>query len=573
MHLNTLAGRRFARPTGAKLGITLLTAAFFATATWAKPEMESKADFSIRQQLALSKSSGWTSVIIKLRSRLTPEQSEQLMALDADTYRHLPIVQSLAVRLPNRNLRALTELSFVDRLSADSKMRKYDEFTTGRSGAMAAFQQYGLTGNGVAVAVVDSGIDDHDDLNDPLTGLSRVTASVSFVSTNSNPGDLCGHGTHVAGIIAGNGASSSGTGYTHTFLGVARKASLVNVRVLDAFGRTDASTVLASLQWVMNNRKKYGIRVVNMSLGHSVGESYTTDPLCQAVEQLWKNGVVVVVAAGNDGRVSDVDNPLSNDNEGYGTSYGSIGSPGNDPYVITVGAMKSTDGQRGHDTIATYSGRGPSRLDYIVKPDICAPGNKVISLRKPLSFLELTGPTSIIPVNSYRSNAPFWQASDYFELSGTSMATPVVSGAVALMLQSNPNLSPDTIKARLMVTADKWRMPNGQPDITAYGSGYLDIVGALNSKVTAAQSARSPYMKRDLNGNVFLSLDGVWGERAMWGTGQSLDAVFGSSVIAPDQMIFGSRAMWGTNEVWGNRAMWGTDQFRLNLGPITLFGE
>ena len=149
--------------------------------------------------------------------------------------------------------------------------------------------------------------------------------------------------------------------------------------MLDGNGQGSVSTVVAGIQWVVSNKAKYNIRVLNLSLGHPVGESYTTDPSCQAVEAAWKAGIVVVCAAGNEGRASAT-NTAGAANEGWGTAYGSITSPGNDPYVITVGATKSMDGNRADDKIATYSSRGPSRLDLVLKPDLVAPGNHVISL-------------------------------------------------------------------------------------------------------------------------------------------------------------------------------------------------
>src|SRR5262249_22460536 len=149
--------------------------------------------------------------------------------------------------------------------------------------------------------------------------------------------DWLGHGSHVAGIIAGNGSQSSASGTrsytTHHFYGIARNANLVSLRVLDELGNGNVSDVVAAIQWAVNNRVQYNIRVMNLSLGHAPGESYMTDPLCQACEAAWKRGIVVVCAAGNDGRKNAIQG-LAQDNEGYGTAYGSINSPGNDPYVI-----------------------------------------------------------------------------------------------------------------------------------------------------------------------------------------------------------------------------------------------
>jgi len=165
----------------------------------------------------------------------------------------------------------------------------------------------------------------------------------------------------------------------------------------------------------------FNIRVINLSLGRPVYESYTQDPLCQAVEAAWKAGIVVVVAAGNDGR----DNTFGE--QGYGT----INAPGNDPYVITVGAMK-TEGTytRTDDLIATYSSKGPTQVDHIVKPDILAPGNQVVSLLVPNSTLVKQYPSNQVQVSYYQSvKAPSPLSKNYFVLSGTSMAAPVVSGA------------------------------------------------------------------------------------------------------------------------------------------------
>lgn len=535
-----------------------------------------KADLSVRSQLHKNSNKGWTSVILKLKGGLLPEYKQEFAELDADLYRRLKFVESVAVRVPNRNLRKLASLPFVERVSIDDSVKKYDAFTTVHTGADVAQRDYGLTGQGVTIAVIDSGIDDHDDFYDPKTGRSRIVASTSFVKLTGTS-DINGHGTHVAGIMAGNGTSSTGKNYTRTFNGIAPRANLVSVRVLDGLGRSSVSTVLAGLQWVITNRAKYNIRIVNLSVGHAVGESYKTDPLCIAVEKAWKSGILVVVAAGNDGRKANLPIPLplyGDDNEGYGTTYGSISSPGNSPYAITVGAMRDVDGNRSGDAIATYSSRGPSRLDYIVKPDIVAPGNRIISTRKPLSVVELTSPGNIVPLRSYMKNPPLLASSKYLELSGTSMAAPVVSGAAALMLQAYPNLSPDTVKARLMATADKWTNKVGEADVTAFGAGYLDIPQALQSTLVAKTWAVSPFLEQDGSGQYVMSKKGIFDSLTLWGTGLlGFESVWGAGAAPGGRPAFNGRAMWGINEVWADRAMWGIDDFQINLGIISLFGE
>ncbi|MBC8066539.1 MAG: S8 family peptidase [Chlorobia bacterium] len=538
--------------------------------------LDSKVDASVRNQLKQNKRTGWTSVILKLANGLQPEHKQAFCELETDLYRRIKFINSVAVRVPNRNLAKVAALPFVERVSADATVRKYDEFTTGRTGADMTYENYNLTGQGVTIAIIDSGIDTHPDLNDPRTGRSRVVAATSFVKVGGT-NDLNGHGTHVAGIMAGNGTASTGKNFTRSFYGIARKANLVSVRVLDGLGRTNVSTAIAGLQWVVQNRKAYNIRVVNLSIGHAVGESYTTDPLCLAVEKAWKSGLVVVVAAGNDGRKANLPTPLpiyGDDNEGYGTSYGSIASPANSPYAITVGAMRSVDGKRENDAIATYSSRGPSRLDFVLKPDIVAPGNRVVSLRRPLSFLDLTSLGNIVPVKSYRRNPPLLASSDYFELSGTSMAAPVVSGAAALLLEANPGLSPDSIKARLMASADKWADKFGEGDATAFGAGYLNIPEALQSRLVAKTWAKSPFLAKEADGTYTISKQGVLEGLTLWGTGLlGFEAVWGNKAVGGGKPAFNGRAMWGIDEVWADRAMWGIDDFQINLGIITLFGE
>ena len=264
------------------------------------------------------------------------------------------------------------------------------EFTSEPINAPAVWQQ-GYKGTNIGVAVIDSGITPVADLGqNPGLSLSAVTNlldslgevapgatgrivySQNFLPNEHDALDHFGHGTHVAGLIAGNGSQSSGSQYFRSFVGSAPNANLINLRVLDENGAGTDSAVIAAIERAIALKSKYNIRIINLSLGRPIYESYTLDPLCQAVEQAWKAGIVVVVAAGNDGRDLNL-NP-----EGYGT----IDAPGNDPYVLTVGAMNTREtASLQDDIIASYSSKGPSFIDHVVKPDVVAPGNLVTSLQ------------------------------------------------------------------------------------------------------------------------------------------------------------------------------------------------
>jgi serine protease AprX len=193
--------------------------------------------------------------------------------------------------------------------------------------AFSAWQS-GYTGAGVGVALIDSGVFNHPDLRGGFLGGSRVVWNQSFVPGNGSASDQYAHGTHIAGLIAGDGASSTGRPYTRTFKGIAPGANPINLRVLDQNGAGSDRAVIAAINAAILLQPLFNIRVINLSLGRPVYESYQLDPVCQAVEAAWRAGMVVVVAAGNEGRYQGTN------------GYGTITSPGNDPYVITVGAMK-----------------------------------------------------------------------------------------------------------------------------------------------------------------------------------------------------------------------------------------
>ncbi len=417
----------------------LFMAAFPPMDAPTKP-LANKCDTFVSASLREVTGSGSVNVITRLSGsgKLTASRKRELTQLGGEVYQELSLVKSVAVRVPKSSLARLTNLAWVERVSLDSEVKKSDEFTMGSSQAAAAFEQYRLDGSGVGVAVIDSGVRTHKDLNFAnSTIFSRVIMSAYYGALFSNSYDYAGHGSHVAGIIAGNGSASSTADSYRTFYGIARNANIINVKVLGDEGQGTVAGVIAGINWIITNKNTFNIRVINLSLGHPVGESYTTDPLCQAVEAAWNAGIVVVCAAGNDGRLNTA--PVAGaDNEGFGSNYGSIQSPANDPLVITVGAMKAGAGGRASDKIATYSARGPSRFDYVLKPDIVAPGNRVISLNSYGSYLQTTYATAnIVPYSAYRTNGSDAQ-SRYFYLSGTSMAAPVVAGAGSRHIAAGP---------------------------------------------------------------------------------------------------------------------------------------
>jgi serine protease AprX len=503
-----------------------------------------KCDFLVAKQL-VGHPRGRLNVIIKFQAKPGQAQLQRLQAKGADIYRHLDLIEAVAANIPSKLLRALLDDPNVVRVSSDEAVQKTDAFTVGSSLAATAWTSYSDYGSGIGVAVLDTGVTAVPDFAPAAS--NRLINSVVFTTDETDTKDDCGHGTHVAGIIAGSGQQSTGKQYTQTYYGVAPKANLISVKVLDHTGSGTVSQVIAGLNWCVNNQAANNIRVINMSLGHPVGQSYTTDPLCQAVEAAWHAGIVVVCASGNNGRLNAT-TAAGAPNGGYGTAYASVECPGNDPSVITVGAMKSTDGNRADDQIATYSGRGPSSFDFVVKPDLVAPGNKVVSTDNPgTSYLVSTYGSQVQILNStYWTNHPGYSA-NYYVLSGTSMATPVVSGAVALMLAQQPTLSPDTVKARLMIGADKWTDPSGNADACTYGAGYIDIPAAMQSQVVATSPALSPSVSEDAYGNVNLSPSFLTGQNALWGTG-----------LAGAGSVYGQRALWGTATLSSSNALWGT---------------
>ena len=369
------------------------------------------AGHKLSNDLPPSTSTGLVDVIVQFKT--SPSQNDQQQfGQYGETKQTFNATKAVHMTVTPSVLAALASNPNVTYISPNRKNQRFLDLTTSAVNANFAWP-LGWDGTGVGVAVIDSGIALKHDLTGSNGATSRVVYSESFVTGQTATTDAYGHGTHVAGIIGSSGKDSRGLGFSRSFQGVAPNVRLISLRVLDQNGGGDESSVIAAIERAIALKNTYNIRVINLSLGRPVFESYTLDPLCQAVEAAWKAGIVVVTAAGNYGR----DNSMGT--KGYGT----IASPGNDPYVITVGAM-NTKGTMGtaDDTIASYSSKGPTLIDHIVKPDLVAPGNGVISLMAPNSTLAATYPATLIPTSIYESRG-MGMSPNYFRLSGTSMAS------------------------------------------------------------------------------------------------------------------------------------------------------
>jgi len=468
------------------------------------------------------------------------DSSTRIKAAGGKSGRRLGIIKGRAGRMPNALLKRLANDPKVKRIHIDRPTEAQIARTAATIGAKNVRAQYGYTGAGIGVAVIDSGITAwHDDLTVANRQGQRVTAFVDFVNGRTTKYDDWGHGTHVAGIIAGNGYDSTGAREA-----IAPKANIISLKALDNLGRGRISYIIAALDWAVTNKALYNIRVINMSLGAGVFESYNTDPLTLAAKRAVDAGIVVVAAAGNLGKTAT-----------GASQYGAITAPGNAPWVLTVGAS-STMGtiDRRDDTMAGYSSRGPTMIDYAAKPDLVAPGSGTVSLSDPNSLLYSTKAAYLVA--GRRSDLTYLP---YLTLSGTSMAAPVVSGTVALMLEANPNLTPNMVKGILQYTAQVYKGYN----YLTQGAGFLNTLGAVRlSRFFAVGHKGDHYPNtKSWSRHIF------WGNRRVsggvltpGGTAWALNIVWGEALTPLGQNI-----VWGENcteadcdnIVWGNNMVWG----------------
>jgi len=432
-------------------------------------------------------------------------------------------------------LAALRDDDAVDHLSGDLRIRSsVDAATVESLGADRAWTGAedvpGVTGRGVTVAVIDSGIDTRHHAFG-----ARVLLSKDFTGHN-DASDHYGHGTHVAAIIAGEGSIDSG------YRGIAPGASLLNLRVLGDDGSGDESDVIEAIDWTVEHRREFNVRVINLSLGAPVLQPYRDDPLCEAVERAARAGITVVAAAGNYGRTADGKNV-----------YGGITAPANSPFAIAVGAIDThATADRSDDTVAAYSSKGPTRYDLIVKPDLAAPGSHIASAEAADSLLAAKYPDHHVSGRG---------ATAAMQLSGTSMAAGVISGAVALLADEHERLRPSEAKAILQATSTF--MPT--VGLLGAGTGSANLIAAVQFRGRSKNAALAApsgcvVVASLIGGSAVLSGSGAITIRqddgAAYGA-RGATIVWGSAVSAVGS-ISGSTIVWGTRGTTASTIVWGS---------------
>ncbi len=431
------------------LGLATLGTTWTPAPATASPEARAKIDRALRD--AAEAAPGSTLPIIVRERQPSSAMAEDLVqVLGGRVTRELSIVGGFAAEVPASALPALARADAVMRIWGDARvsvdtldMGKFDTWpanTIWQKTIRLPQVPSAYTGQGVSVALLDTGVSQLPDLG------NRVLARVDLTPEHDGY-DRYGHGTHMAGIIAGDGTSSAG-GWT----GTAPGANIVSVKVAGADGSTDVSVVLAGLEWVVDHQAEYNIRVLNLSFGTDSTQPYQVDPLDYAVERAWFSGILVVVSAGN-----------------RGPGSATINKPGADLFVLTVGAadLKGTIAAF-DDGLAMFSSRGPTSGGF-TKPEISAPGITIVSSRDVDSTIDREHPLARVE-------------DAYFKGTGTSQAAAVVSGIAALMFQANPELTPDVAKAILVGTAMRSRGLMNAPLVDAFGSVWATLNHAYDTR-------------------------------------------------------------------------------------------
>jgi serine protease AprX len=407
--------------------------------------------------------------IVQFKAGLAEKQARAVVAgYGGKVVTRVPLINGLAVQLPAKQAKALAADRKVTGLTLNTRVHSTGLATSGqlattypKTTKADKLWQRGITGAGIGVAVLDTGVaGDAPDFKG-ADGASRVVANVVTSPFATTAGDGFGHGTHVAGIIAGNSFNRAPKDpFYGKYVGIAPDANLIAIKASDDAGNATVLDVINGIAFAVDHKADFNIRVLNLSLAADVQQSYKLDPLDAAVEYAWQKGIVVVAAAGNRGAAADA------------VRY----APANDPFVISVGGVDET-GNGGRGSRADWSSTGRTQ-DGVSKPEVMAPGAHIVSVLAPGSaFLQLCPNCAI--------------GGSYFKAGGTSMAAPVVAGAAALILQARPTLTPDQVKALLMGTD---RPVSGGGD-----GGEIDIEKAVFTATNAV-----PVVNRALTPNYLI---------------------------------------------------------------------
>ena len=380
---------------------------------------------------------------------------------------------------------------------------------------------YAGGGYGVTVALIDSGIHPSASFG------NRIKAFYDFTNggTRQKPSDDYGHGTHVAGLIGGLQYRED-----TEFQGIAPSVQFVGLKVLDRDGSGRTTDVIRAIEFAIANRRKFGIHIINLSLGHPIFEPAATDPLVQAVEKATQAGIIVVASAGNHGIDANGD-----------LGFAGITSPGNAPSAITVGAADhNASVTRRDDRMAVYSSSGPTWYDGLVKPDVVAPGQFLASESSPASLLAKTYPKLLTRGKSGKK---------FLQLSGTSMAAGVTTSVVALLKQAMPAMTPNLAKGVLQYTAIPLKDERGAAyNALRQGTGEINAAGAVKLASRIRPGVRDLETKW-----VSVAPTTTIGGRAYPWAG---NIVWGESVYY-NLPVWGLNVVWGDNIVWGENIVWG----------------
>jgi len=580
-------GRRLAEEDVAMSSRRLPLAAFGALLTllFAVPAFAQGPDQKIDRRVreTLSAGAATQSVIITVESGYRPALRDALQRHGDRIRTEHPVLDAVAVEIHSDDIAELSRQPWIKTIASDAPVRS----TTIGVDPSKTFQQInqvdvqtsrllqtsastlrdtlGLphvatsgtpTGaSGITVAIVDSGIAPSDDFAERIISFYDFTQG----GVATAPYDDYGHGTHIAGLIASSGKLSN-----YAYQGIAPDVRLVGLKVLDGVGQGRTSDVIRAIEFIIANKDTLNVQIVNLSLGHPIYAPAQQDPLVQAVERATAAGLIVVASAGNFGQNPKTGQP----------GYTGITSPGNAPSAITVGAaMTRNTTMRDDDVIAPYSSRGPSWFDAFAKPDVVAPGHGLTSTTSVSSYLY-----NLLKANQVTSKT----GQPLLALSGSSMATGVTSGVVALMVQahnqsglrSKKPLTANLAKGILQFSA----IPIDGFDYLTQGAGEINAAGAivlagaidtdvregkwwLAKGVTPSSTVGGQTYSWGQNivwnstvftGNVLYVNNILWGTNVLWGTAEDLNILWGTTIRASN-IVWSTNVLWGTNIVWSDR--------------------